>query len=33
LMKVIGELRRRARPTDGAAADALQWSMDRDAAK
>jgi transcriptional regulator len=33
LTKVIGELRRRGRPTDGAAADALQWSMDRDAAK
>jgi predicted FMN-binding regulatory protein PaiB len=33
LMKVIDELRRRGRPTDAAAADALQWSMDRDAAK
>ncbi len=33
LMKVIGELRQRGRPTDAAAADALQWSMDRDAAK
>jgi transcriptional regulator len=32
LMKVIDELRRRARPTDAAAADALQWSMDRNAA-
>ena len=33
LLKVIGELRQRGRPTDAAAADALQWSMDRDAAK
>lgn len=33
LMKVIGELRQRGRPSDAAAADALQWSMDRDAAK
>jgi len=33
LMKVIGELRQRGRPTDAAAADALQWPMDRDAAK
>ena len=29
LAKVIAELRRRGRPTDPAAADALQWSMDR----
>jgi transcriptional regulator len=33
LMKVIGELRRRGHATDAAAADALQWSMERDAAK
>jgi predicted FMN-binding regulatory protein PaiB len=29
LARVIAELRRRGRPTDPAAADALQWSMDR----
>jgi transcriptional regulator len=29
LGKIIAELRRRARPTDAAAADALQWSLDR----
>ena len=29
LARVIAELRRRARPTDAAAADALQWSLDR----
>ena len=33
LMKVIGELRRRGRPTDAAAADALQWSMERNATR
>jgi transcriptional regulator len=33
LQKLIDELRRRGRPTDAAAADALQWSMDRNAAK
>jgi transcriptional regulator len=31
--KIIAELRARARPTDGAAADALQWTLDREAAK
>ncbi len=30
---VIGELRKRGRPTDAAAADALQWSLDRPAVK
>ncbi|HET9862652.1 MAG TPA: FMN-binding negative transcriptional regulator [Steroidobacteraceae bacterium] len=29
LRRVIEELRRRARPTDAAAADALQWSLDQ----
>ena len=29
LERVINELRQRGRPTDAAAADALQWSMDR----
>ena len=29
LERVIGELRNRARPTDAAAADALQWVLDR----
>jgi predicted FMN-binding regulatory protein PaiB len=33
LQKVIDELHRRGRPTDAAAADALSWSMQRDAAK
>ncbi len=33
LAKVIAELRRRGRPTDPAAADALQWSLDRQPAK
>jgi predicted FMN-binding regulatory protein PaiB len=33
LQKLIGELRQRGRATDAAAADALQWSMDREAAK
>ena len=31
--RVIRELRTRGRPTDGAAADALQWSLDHEAAK
>ena len=31
--KVIRELRARGRPTDGAAADALQWTLDREASK
>jgi predicted FMN-binding regulatory protein PaiB len=31
LEHLIAELRRRGRPTDAAAADALQWSIDRDA--
>jgi len=30
---VIGELRKRGRPTDAAAADALQWSLDREKRK
>ena len=30
---VIAELRKRGRPTDAAAADALQWSLDRPAVK
>lgn len=33
LQKVIDELRARGRPTDAAAADALQWSMEHNAAK
>jgi len=33
LEKVIAELRKRGRPTDPAAADALQWSLDRAPAK
>jgi len=33
LQKLIGELRRRGRATDAAAADALQWSLDRETAK
>lgn len=32
LMKLIAELRKRGRGTDAAAADALQWSMDRETA-
>jgi transcriptional regulator len=31
--KVIAELRQRGRPTDAGAADALQWTLDREAAK
>ena len=31
--KIIAELRRRARPTDAGAADALQWTLDHEAAK
>jgi predicted FMN-binding regulatory protein PaiB len=31
--KIIGELRKRGRPTDAGAADALQWTLDREAAK
>ena len=31
--RVIRELRGRGRPTDGAAADALQWTLDREASK
>jgi uncharacterized protein len=31
--KVIAELRRRARPADAGAADALQWTLDREASK
>jgi predicted FMN-binding regulatory protein PaiB len=33
LQHVITELRKRGRPTDPAAADALQWSLDRETAK
>ena len=33
LQHVIAELRKRGRPTDPAAADALQWSLDRETAK
>jgi len=33
LQKLIGELRQRGRATDAAAADALQWSLDWNAAK
>lgn len=33
LERVIAELRQRGRPTDAAAADALQWSMDREPVK
>jgi len=33
LAGVIGELRKRGRPTDAAAADALQWSLDRETRK
>jgi predicted FMN-binding regulatory protein PaiB len=31
--KIIAELRKRGRPTDGAAADALQWTLDHQAAR
>ncbi len=31
--KIIAELRRRGRPTDAGAADALQWTLDREAAR
>ena len=31
--RIIGELRKRARPTDAGAADALQWTLDHEAAK
>ena len=31
--KLIAELRRRARPTDAGAADALQWTLDHEASK
>jgi predicted FMN-binding regulatory protein PaiB len=31
--KVIAELRKRGRPTDAGAADALQWALDREASK
>jgi transcriptional regulator len=31
--KIIANLRERARPRDGAAADALQWTLDREATK
>jgi predicted FMN-binding regulatory protein PaiB len=31
--RIIAELRKRARPTDAGAADALQWTLDREAAK
>jgi uncharacterized protein len=31
--KLIAELRKRARPTDAAAADALQWTLDHEASK
>ena len=31
--KIIAELRKRARPTDAGAADALQWTLDREVAK
>ena len=30
---IIAELRKRARPTDGGAADALQWTLDHEATK
>jgi hypothetical protein len=30
---VIAKLRERAQPTDAAAADALQWTLDHEAAK
>jgi predicted FMN-binding regulatory protein PaiB len=32
-MKLIAELRKRARPTDAGAADALQWTLDHEASK
>ena len=31
--RIIIELRKRARPTDAGAADALQWTLDREAVK
>lgn len=31
--KIIAELRKRARPTDAGAADALQWTLDHEASK
>ena len=31
--KIIAELRKRGRPTDAGAADALQWTLDRETAK
>ena len=31
--KIIAELRKRGRPTDAGAADALQWTLDREAAR
>jgi predicted FMN-binding regulatory protein PaiB len=31
--RLIAELRKRARPTDAGAADALQWALDREASK
>ena len=31
--RIIAELHKRARPTDAGAADALQWTLDREAAK
>ena len=31
--KLIAELRKRARPTDAGAADALQWTLDHEASK
>ena len=31
--KIIAELRKRGRPTDAGAADALQWTLDHEAAK
>ena len=33
MKKIIAELRKRARPTDASAADALQWTLDHEAAK
>jgi predicted FMN-binding regulatory protein PaiB len=31
--KLIAELRKRGRPTDAGAADALQWALDHEAAR
>jgi predicted FMN-binding regulatory protein PaiB len=31
--RIIGELRQRGRPTDASAADALQWTLDREASR